>query len=157
MTPQITPFIWFDADPYEVRDFYAGIFDDFETLSDLRGPDGKVLGVSVRIGESQYNFFNGGPGHPHSDAFSLMIYTDDQEQTDRYWTALIADGGEESVCGWLKDKFGVNWQVTPRLMMDVLAGDDAEGRRRAFDAMLGMRKMFVDELQAAYARTTHDN
>jgi predicted 3-demethylubiquinone-9 3-methyltransferase (glyoxalase superfamily) len=150
MTPQITPFIWFDADPHEVRDFYAGIFDDLETLSEMRGPDGDVLGVTVSVGGSQFSLFNGGPGHPQSDAFSLMIQTDDQEQTDRYWDALIADGGEENVCGWLKDKYGINWQVTPRLMMDVLAGDDADGRKRAFDAMLTMRKLIVADLQAAY-------
>src|SRR3954453_12121422 len=129
MNSQITPFIWFDADPHEVRDYYAGIFDDFETLSELRGPDGNVLGFTVSINGSQYSFFNGGPGNPHSDAVSLMILTDDQEQTDRYWNALSADGGEERPCGWVKDKYGLSWQVTPKLMMDVLAGDDADGRK----------------------------
>jgi predicted 3-demethylubiquinone-9 3-methyltransferase (glyoxalase superfamily) len=79
-----------------------------------------------------------------------MIYTDDQEQTDRYWEALIADGGEEKACGWVNDKYGVSWQVTPRLMMEILAGDDAEGRERAFNAMLTMRKLIVADLQAAY-------
>lgn len=150
MSPQITPFIWFDADPFEVRDYYAGIFDNFETLSEMLGPDGTVLGVTVRIGGAQYSFFNGGPGHPQSDAISLMIYTDDQEQTDRYWNALIADGGEESACGWLKDKYGVNWQVTPRLMMEILESDDAEGRKRAFEAMLTMRKLIVADLKSAF-------
>lgn len=150
MTPQITPFIWFDADPHEVRDFYAAIFDDFETLSEIRGPDDNVLGVTVGIDGFICSLFNGGPDHPQSDAFSLMIHTDDQEQTDRYWNALIADGGEENACGWLKDKYGVNWQVTPRLMMDVLAGDNAEGRKRAFTAMLEMRKLIVADLKAAY-------
>jgi predicted 3-demethylubiquinone-9 3-methyltransferase (glyoxalase superfamily) len=153
MSPQVTPFIWFDADPYEVRDFYAGIFDGFETESEIRGPDGAVLGLTVSIDGARYSLFNGGPGHPQTDAFSLMIHTEDQEQTDRYWNALIADGGEESACGWLKDKYGVSWQVTPQLMMDVLAGDDAEGRKRAFEAMLTMRKLIVADLQAAYDGT----
>jgi predicted 3-demethylubiquinone-9 3-methyltransferase (glyoxalase superfamily) len=150
VTLQVVPFIWFDADPLEVRDFYAGVFDDFETLSEMRGPEGEVLGLTVSINGSPHNLFSGGPGHPQTDAFSLMIYTEDQEQTDRYWDALTADGGEELVCGWLKDKFGVHWQVTPRLMMDALASDDAEGRKRAFEAMLTMRKLIVADLQAAY-------
>lgn len=150
MSQQIVPFIWLDADPLEVRDFYAGIFDDFETLGEMRGPEGEVLGVTVSINGSQHSLFSGGPGHPQTDAFSLMIHTDDQEQTDRYWDALSADGGNELVCGWLKDKYGVHWQVTPRLMMDILAGDNAEGRKRAFEAMLTMRKLIVAELQAAY-------
>lgn len=150
MSPQITPFIWFDADPYEVRDYYAGIFDDFETLSEMRGPDGTVLGVIVSIDGNQYNLFNGGAGYPHTNAFSLMIYTDDQEQTDRYWNALSADGGEEHACGWVFDKYGVKWQVTPKFMMDVLASDDADGRERAFNAMLTMHKLILADLQAAF-------
>jgi predicted 3-demethylubiquinone-9 3-methyltransferase (glyoxalase superfamily) len=149
MTPQISPFIWFDADPHEVRDYYAGIFDDFETVNEIRGPEGDVLGFTVSSGGLQFSLFNGGPGHPQADSFSLMIYTDDQEQTDRYWNALTADG-EESACGWLKDKYGVNWQVTPQLMMEILAGGEAEGRKRAFEAMLTMRKLIVADLQAAY-------
>lgn len=99
---------------------------------------------------TRYSLFNGGPGFPHTNAFSLMIYTDDQEQTDRYWNALLADGGEAHACGWLTDKIGLKWQVTPKFMMDVLASDDAEGRERAFNAMLTMQKLIVAELQAAY-------
>jgi predicted 3-demethylubiquinone-9 3-methyltransferase (glyoxalase superfamily) len=150
MSPQISPFIWFDADPTEIRDYYAGIFDDFETLNDMRGADGTLLGFTVRICGSQYGLFNGGPGFPHSNAVSLMIYTDDQQQTDRYWNALIADGGEAQACGWVIDKYGVRWQVTPKFMMDVLAGDDAEGRERAFNAMLTMHKLVIADLEAAY-------
>ena len=150
MSPQIVPFIWFDADPFEIRDYYAGIFDDFETLSEMRGPDGTVLGFTVTINGSQYGLFNGGPGFPHSNAVSLMIYTDDQAQTDRYWDALIADGGEPNACGWLTDKYGVKWQVTPKFMMEVLSGDNAEGRERAFNAMLTMHKLDLAELKAAF-------
>lgn len=149
MTTQITPFIWFDADPLEVRDYYAGIFDNFETQSEMRGPDGDVLGFTVSIDGQPITLFNGGPGHPQTDAFSLMVYTENQEQTDRYWDALTADGAE-NVCGWLTDRYGVHWQITPRLMMEILAGDNAEGRKRAFDAMLTMRKLIVADLQAAY-------
>jgi len=149
MSPQIAPFIWIDADPLEVRDFYAGIFDNFETLSEMRGPDGALLGLTVSIDGAQQILFNGGPGYPHTNAFSLMIYTDDQEQTDRYWDALGA-GGEEHACGWLTDKYGIKWQVTPKFMMEVLAGDDAEGRERAFNAMLAMQKLIVADLEAAF-------
>lgn len=150
MSPQIVPFIWFDADPQEVHDYYAGIFDNFETVAELRGPDGAVLGHTVSIDGTQYSFFNGGAGFPHTNAVSLMIYTDDQAQTDRYWDALIADGGEAHACGWLSDKYGVKWQVTPKLMMEILAGDNAEGRERAFNEMLTMHKLIVADLQAAY-------
>jgi predicted 3-demethylubiquinone-9 3-methyltransferase (glyoxalase superfamily) len=150
MIPPITPFIWFDADPHEVRDYYAGIFDEFETLEEMRGPDGAVLGFTVSIAGTRFTFFNGGSGFPHTNAVSLMIATADQAQTDRYWDALIADGGEAHACGWLSDKYGVKWQVTPKLMMDILAGDNAEGRERAFNAMLTMHKLIVADLQAAY-------
>lgn len=151
MSTHTEPFIWFDADPHELRDFYASIFDDFETIHELRGSDGAVLGVTVSIGGTRYSLFNGGPGFPHTNAFSLMIYTDDQEQTDRYWNALLADGGEEHACGWLTDKFGLKWQVTPKFMMEVLASDDAGGRERAFNAMLTMQKLIVADLEAAFA------
>jgi predicted 3-demethylubiquinone-9 3-methyltransferase (glyoxalase superfamily) len=151
MSPKTSPFIWLDADPHEVRDFYAGIFDNFETLGEMRGPDGAVLGVTVSIDGAEYNLFNGGPGYPHTNAFSLMIYTEDQAETDRYWNALLADGGEAQACGWLTDKYGMKWQVTPKFMMDVLAGDDAEGRERAFNAMLTMEKLIVADLEAAFA------
>ena len=149
MSPQINPFIWFDADPHEVRDYYAGIFDDFQTLSEMRGPDGDVLGFNVSIDGLQCGLFNGGPGHPQADSFSLMIHTEDQEQTDRYWSALTAEGAE-SACGWLKDKYEVNWQVTPRVMMEMLSSDDRDGRQRAFNAMLTMHKLIVADLQAAF-------
>jgi predicted 3-demethylubiquinone-9 3-methyltransferase (glyoxalase superfamily) len=150
MTPQITPFLWLDADPIEVRDHYAAIFDDLEPLELMSSGDDVVIGASFRLGGREYSVFNGGPQFPQTEAFSLMIYTDDQEQTDGYWDALIADGGAESACGWLKDKYGVSWQVTPRVLMDYLAGDDAEGRKRAFDVMLTMRKLIIADLEAAY-------
>lgn len=150
MSSPIVPFIWFDADPLEIRDYYAGIFDDFESLNEMRGPDGALLGFEVSINGSRFGLFNGGPGFPHSNALSLMIYTDDQEQTDRYWNALIADGGEAQACGWVTDKYGVRWQVTPKFMMDVLASEDAEGRERAFNAMLTMHKLIIADLQAAF-------
>jgi predicted 3-demethylubiquinone-9 3-methyltransferase (glyoxalase superfamily) len=150
MSPQITPFIWFDADPHEVRDYYASIFDNFEALSEMRGPDGTALGHTVSIDGNQYVLFNGGAGYPHTNAFSLMIVTDDQEQTDRYWNALTADGGEEDPCGWLRDKYGVKWQITPKSMMAMLSSDDAEARTRAFNAMLTMHKLIVADLEAAF-------
>lgn len=150
MSPQITPFIWIDADPLEARDFYAGIFDDVSPGTEMRSDSETPVGVTVQLGGRDYSLFNGGPGHPQSDAFSLMIYTDTQEETDRYWNALIADGGREIVCGWLQDKYGIYWQVTPRMLMEILASDESEKRERAFQAMLKMTKIEIADIQAAW-------
>ncbi|MFT4050522.1 MAG: VOC family protein [Solirubrobacterales bacterium] len=150
MNPKITPYLWYDADPREVIAHYSSIFDNFEVVSEMPGLDGRPIGATVRLDGVEYVLFQGGPGFPQTEAFSLMIHTDDQEQTDRYWDALIADGGQPSQCGWLKDKFGVSWQVTPRLLLDYLSSEDSAAQKRAVDAMMKMQKIDIAELQAAY-------
>jgi 2-polyprenyl-6-hydroxyphenyl methylase/3-demethylubiquinone-9 3-methyltransferase len=150
MTPKITPFIWYDADPLEVRDFYASVFDDVSPGEPMRSDSETPVGVTVQLGGRDYILFNGGSSATHTHAFSLMIYTEDQEETDYYWNALVADGGEENVCGWLRDKYGVHWQVTPRMLMEVLSSSDSEARERAYQAMLKMKKIVIADIQAAY-------
>jgi predicted 3-demethylubiquinone-9 3-methyltransferase (glyoxalase superfamily) len=149
MSPQITPFIWIDADPREARDHYFSIFDDTAEVFAMPGPDDAPMGIAISIGGNPYILFNGGPGHPQTDAFSLMISAEGQDEVDRYWNALTAEG-EEGQCGWLKDKYGVSWQVVPTMLPEVMGGADPEGRARATEAMLGMKKLVIAELQAAY-------
>lgn len=151
MSPQITPFIWIDADPREARDYYFSIFDDTAEVFAMPGPGDAPMGIAISIDGNPYILFNGGPGHPQTDAFSLMISADGQEEVDRYWDALTAEG-QESRCGWLKDKYGVSWQVVPTMLPEVMGGPDPEGRARANAAMMGMKKLVIAELQAAYDR-----
>lgn len=150
MSPQITPFIWLDADPREVRDFYLSIFDDAAEVFQMPGPGEAPMGIAISIEGNPYILFNGGPDHPQTPAFSLMISAEGQDEVDRYWDALLAGGGREDQCGWLQDKYGVSWQVVPTVLPEVLGGPDPEGRARAGQAMMGMKKLIVAELQAAY-------
>lgn len=111
---------------------------------------GEEIVVNFRIFGKPFIALNGGDQFPHSEAVSFQIPCRDQDEIDRYWDLLTADGGEESQCGWLKDKFGVSWQVTSPTMMNYLAGEDPEGSARATQAMLGMRKIDLAEMRAAY-------
>lgn len=153
MTPEITPFIWYDADPREVRDFYASVFDDVGPGEEMRSDSETPVGLTVRLGGRDYTIFNGGPGHPQTNAFSLMVHTNSQEETDYYWNALVADGGKENVCGWLQDKYGVYWQITPRMLIEILGCSDSVARERAFQAMLKMSKIVIADIQAAFDGT----
>lgn len=154
MTPEITPFIWFDADAREVRDFYASIFDDLETVFEMPGPEGEPMGIAVSIGGKPYVLFNGGPDQKQTKAFSLAISADGQDEIDRYWDALTADGGSPNVCGWLQDKYGVSWQIWPSSLADLLGGPDKEAGLRVHQAVLGMTKLIVADLEAAYRDDT---
>lgn len=147
--------IWFDHDAEDAAHFYAATFPDSSVGAVIPAPgdypDGKagdtivvefvVAGVSC-IG------LNGGPHFKHSEAFSFQIATEDQAETDRYWNAIVGNGGQESDCGWCKDKWGVSWQITPRVLTEALAtgGDTA---RRAFGAMMSMKKIDVAAIEAA--------
>lgn len=153
MTPEITPFIWFDADPREVRDFYADIFDDLETDYEMPGPDGVPMGVAISIGGRQLFLFNGGPNHPQTIAFSLAVTAEGQDQVDHYWAALAADGGSHNVCGWLQDKYGVSWQIWPSVLPELLGGPDPAASARVHQAVQEMTKLIVADLQAAYDGT----
>jgi 2-polyprenyl-6-hydroxyphenyl methylase/3-demethylubiquinone-9 3-methyltransferase len=113
------------------------------------GKEGDVLTVEFTVLGIPCIGLNGGPAFNHSEAFSFQVATDDQAETDRYWNAIVGNGGQESECGWCKDKWGVSWQITPRVLTEAFTGKDRAAARRAFEAMLTMRKIDVGAIQAA--------
>lgn len=153
--PQVTLCLWYDGDAEDAAKFYAATFPDSHVgaVSYAPGdyPDGKagaVLTVAFTIIGIPCVGLNGGPRFRHSEAFSFQIATDSQEETDRYWNAIVDGGGEESMCGWCKDKWGLFWQITPRVLIDAMAAG-GETAKRAFDAMITMKKIDVAKIEAA--------
>ncbi|MGA8810036.1 MAG: VOC family protein [Thermoanaerobaculia bacterium] len=155
MTPKNTICLWYDKDAAEAAHFYAATFPDSEVTAVHKAPSdypngkkGDVLTVEFTVLGIPCLGLNGGPVFKHNEAFSFQIATDDQEETDRYWNAIVNNGGEESACGWCKDRWGLSWQITPRALTDALAagGDEA---KRAFDAMMTMKKIDVATIEAA--------
>jgi predicted 3-demethylubiquinone-9 3-methyltransferase (glyoxalase superfamily) len=147
--------LWFDKDAEAAARFYADTFPDSSVDAVFRAPSdypsgetGNVLTVDFTVFGIPCIGLNGGPQFKQSEAFSFQIATDDQEETDRYWNAIVGNGGQESACGWCKDKWGVSWQITPRALTDALAAGGAEAKR-AFDAMMTMRKIDVAAIEAA--------
>jgi predicted 3-demethylubiquinone-9 3-methyltransferase (glyoxalase superfamily) len=156
MTTKITPCLWFDGRAEEAANFYAATFPDSEVKSVNRAPGdypsgktGDVLTVEFTVLGMDFLGLNGGPQFKFDEAVSFMVYTDDQAETDRYWNAIVDNGGEESVCGWCKDKFGLSWQITPRRLMELTTSKDTAKAKRAFDAMLDMKKIDIAKLEAA--------
>jgi predicted 3-demethylubiquinone-9 3-methyltransferase (glyoxalase superfamily) len=147
--------LWYDRDAEEAARFYASVFPDSAVGAIHRAPidtpgnkAGDVMVVEFTVCGVACLGLNGGPIFPHSEAFSFQIATEDQAETDRYWNAIVGNGGAESQCGWCKDKWGVNWQITPRILTDALAaGGDVAAR--AFAAMLPMRIIDVAAIEAA--------
>ena len=147
--------IWYDNAAREAAEFYASVFPDSTVAGVYTAPGdypGGTVGTELMVAFTVCGIpcigLNGGPQFPHTEAFSFQIATEDQEETDRYWNAIVGNGGRESECGWCKDRWGVNWQITPRVLMEALAagGDEA---RRAFTAMMGLRKIDVASIEAA--------
>lgn len=155
MTPKNTICLWFDKDAEAAARFYAATFPDSEVKAVHHAPgdypDGKtgdVLTVEFTVLGVPCLGLNGGPRFPHTEAFSFQVATDDQEETDRYWNAIVDNGGAESACGWCKDRWGLSWQITPRTLTEALARGGAEAKR-AFEAMMTMRKIDVAVIDAA--------
>ncbi len=155
--PAITPNLWFDGRAEEAARFYTSVFPDsrVEDVSRAAADNpstkaGEVLLVSFTLSGQRFVGINGGPQFPFSEAVSFQIDCADQAEVDRYWDALVEGGGEHGQCGWLKDRFGLSWQVVPREIGAYLAGPDAPGASRAMEAMLRMQKLDVAELRAAY-------
>jgi predicted 3-demethylubiquinone-9 3-methyltransferase (glyoxalase superfamily) len=157
MTSKNTICVWYDKDAEEAANFYAATFPNSAVIAVHRAPGdypsgkaGDVLTVQFTVCGIPCIGLNGGPIFQHSEAFSFQIATDDQAETDRYWNAIVGNGGAESQCGWCKDKWGVNWQITPRALTDAMAqgGDVA---KRAFAAMMEMQKIDVAKIEAAVA------
>lgn len=147
--------LWYDKDAHEAAQFYAATFPDTEVTAVHEAPsdypDGKkgdVLTVEFTVMGIPCIGLNGGPVFKQSEAFSFQIATDDQEETDRYWNAIVNNGGEESQCGWCKDKWGLSWQITPRVLTDAMA-EGGETAKRAFEAMMTMQKIDVAAIEAA--------
>jgi predicted 3-demethylubiquinone-9 3-methyltransferase (glyoxalase superfamily) len=147
--------LWFDKDAEEAARFYAATFPESKVTAVRKAPadypDGKagdVLTVEFTVCGIPCLGLNGGPAFQHSEAFSFQIATDSQEETDRYWNAIVENGGEESACGWCKDRWGLSWQITPRVLTDALAAGGEEAKR-AFEAMMSMQKIDVATIEAA--------
>jgi predicted 3-demethylubiquinone-9 3-methyltransferase (glyoxalase superfamily) len=154
-TPKNTICLWYDKDAEAAARFYAKTFPDSSVGAVQRAPsdnpstkEGDVLTVDFTVFGIPCLGLNGGPTFRQSEAFSFQIATDDQEETDRYWNAIVNNGGKESMCGWCKDKWGVSWQITPRELIDALAAGGAEAKR-AFDAMMDMKKIDVAAIRKA--------
>jgi len=155
---KITPCLWFDGQAEEAARFYTSLFPDSSIVSVDRaaadtpsGPEGMVITVNFTLGGRSFIGLNGGDDFKFSEAISMSIDCEDQAEVDRYWTALIENGGEPSVCGWLKDRFGLSWQVIPKQLPEMLASPDRDAARRAMEAMLKMTKIEVAELERAFA------
>ncbi len=150
--PTITPFLWYDDQAEQAAEYYAALFPDSSIDSVSKTPDGQTLVVEFTLLGQPYRAMNGGPGHEHTDAVSFQVDVDDQPELDRIWDALLADGGRPSMCGWLFDRWGVAWQVTPSMMGDLMTGSgDPEANARVFQAMMQMQKLDIPALQAAAA------
>jgi predicted 3-demethylubiquinone-9 3-methyltransferase (glyoxalase superfamily) len=146
--PTITPFLWFDGDLEQAIEFYGSIFGDTKTANEQRMPDGSLFGATFELLGQRIQGLNGGPGHPHTDAFSLFVSVTGQDEVDHYWQALLADGGGETACGWLVDRFGLSWQVIPDELMTALSSPDPEEAQYAMQAMLKQKKIVIAELTA---------
>lgn len=155
MTAKNTICVWYDREAEEAANFYASVFPDSRVVRVDRSPmdnpgnqAGDVLVVHFTVCGIACMGLNGGPLFPHTEAFSFQIATDTQEETDRYWNAIVGNGGKVSDCGWCKDKWGVNWQITPRVLTEALA-QGGEVAKRAFGAMMTMQKLDHAAIEAA--------
>ena len=148
--PKIMPCLWIDDRIEEMVNFYVATFKDAEIRSKTPGPGGSVLTMHFRLKDQEFMALNGGPQFKFSEAISFSVDCADQAEIDDYWDALTADGGEESMCGWLKDKYGLSWQIVPYNAMQMIWDpNNPEGSARAQQAMFKMRKLVIADLEAA--------
>ncbi|MFC5910205.1 VOC family protein [Streptacidiphilus monticola] len=153
---KITTFLWFDDQAQEAAEFYVSVFGGESRITDVQrygeagpGKAGSVMTVAFELAGQQFVALNGGPMFPFTEAISLSVDCADQAEVDRYWEALTSGGGQESQCGWLKDKYGLSWQIVPRQLPELLGDPDPARAQRAMQAMLQMRKLDVAALRAA--------
>ncbi len=154
--PRNTICLWFDGTAGEAARFYAQTFPDSAVTATNKAPsdypdgrEGNELTVEFTVLGIPCLGLNGGPMFKHSEAFSFQVATDSQEETDRYWNAIVGNGGKESDCGWCKDRWGLSWQITPRALTDGMHDPDPAVRKRVFDAMMTMQKIDVAKIEAA--------
>lgn len=148
---KITPFLWFDTQAEEAMNYYVSIFKNSKVLEVQRqGPDGPVFSVSFELDGQEFIGLNAGPRFKFNESISFLVNCENQKEVDEYWNKLIADGGEESMCGWCKDKFGLWWQIIPKQLGELMGDPDPEKSQRVMQAMLKMQKISVADLQKAY-------
>jgi|SRR5215831_14993513 len=154
MQKKITPFLWFDTQAEQAAKFYVSVFPKSKILKTARygeagpGPKGSVMTVEFELAGQRMIALNGGPVFKPSEAFSLVIDCKDQKEVDHYWNEL-SKGGEKSMCGWLKDRYGLSWQVTPTILIKLISGPDAKKAKRVMEAMLKMQKIDIAALETA--------
>jgi predicted 3-demethylubiquinone-9 3-methyltransferase (glyoxalase superfamily) len=158
---KITPFLWFDHEAEEAAKFYTSVFKNSkigrifrytkEAAEKTGRSEGSVLTVEFEIEGQKFVALNGGSQFKFNESISFVVNCGSQEEVDYFWQKLTAGGGEESQCGWLKDKFGVSWQITPTVLIDMLQGKDSEKAERVMKAMLQMQKIDIAKLKTAYA------
>jgi predicted 3-demethylubiquinone-9 3-methyltransferase (glyoxalase superfamily) len=150
---KITPFLWFDTQAEEAMNFYVSLFKNSKVNNVSRGPDGRAFTVSFELDGQEFMGLNAGLQFKFNEAVSMYVDCADQAEVDYFWDALTANGGEESQCGWLKDKYGLSWQIVPRQLTELMGDPDPEKSGRVMQAMLKMQKIIVADLQKAYNGT----
>jgi len=153
---KISPMLWFDNQAEEAANFYVSVFKNAKILKTLRwgsdgpGAKGSVMTVHFELDGAEFTALNGGPHFKFNEAVSFVVDCKDQKEVDEYWSKLTAGGGEESMCGWLKDKYGLSWQIVPSGLVELVGSPDAKKAKAATQAMLKMRKLDIAALRAAY-------
>jgi len=154
--------LWFDKNAEEAARFYAATFPDSRVIAVHKAPGdfpggkaGDVLTVDFTVLGQHFLGLNGGPTFTFDEAVSFQVFTDTQEETDRYWNAIVGGGGQESACGWCKDRFGLSWQIVPRVLIEAINDRDTAAAKRAFDAMMTMKKIDIARIEAARASDAH--
>lgn len=148
---KITPFLWFNTEAEEAMNFYVSVFRNSKAGQVRRaGPNGPVISVSFTLDGQDFHALNGGPHFHFTPAVSMFVDCKDQDEVDELWNKLLAGGGKEEQCGWLKDKFGLSWQIIPKALPELMNDKDPEKAKRVVDAMLKMKKIDVATLKKAY-------
>jgi predicted 3-demethylubiquinone-9 3-methyltransferase (glyoxalase superfamily) len=154
---KITPFLWFDSEAEDAAKLYTSIFPNSKIKTIARygksgpGPEGSVMTVGFELEGQEFTAINAGPQFKFNESVSFVIDCKSQEEVDMYWNKLTANGGEESMCGWLKDKFGLSWQVTPTRLIELITDKDAKKSQRAMEAMMKMKKIIIADIEKAAA------
>ena len=156
MTDKITTVLWFDHVGQEAAEFYCSLLPDSRVDQVITAPsdnpsseEGAALVVNFTLAGRSYSALNGGPNFKPNESVSFMVVTEDQAETDRLWDAITGNGGAESMCGWCKDRWGFNWQITPRILLDLLSDSDRARSKRGFEAMMSMKKIDIATIKAA--------